>query len=227
MFMPHSATVFAGDNRGGATALVDTLVLQEGTSSHPYVLSRKLIEGRSATRNLADAVHFFGMLHGRHPGLVDLAANHSVDPAERHWLDQATRAFARERSYLSALGSAAGPMPSTHGQQQCEQAVLAQSHAITMLGHSERRGCALGAALALALDWRAIRAMLDAAGARLDVPAQPALLPDLHETADLIASFDDEPAASRALLFGAQQLLAQHRGLWDLLATRESVREDF
>jgi hypothetical protein len=96
-----------------------------------------------------------------------------------------------------------------------------------MLGDSERRGCALGAAIALALDWRAIRAMLDAAGARLDVPATPAQLPDLLETADLITALGNTSATERAMMFGAQQLLAQHRGLWDLLATRESVREDY
>jgi hypothetical protein len=225
--MAHSATAQTGHKADGTASLLDTLVMQEGTASHPFVLSRKLVEGRWATRNLADAVHFFGMLHGRHPGLVDLAVNHSVDAGERQWLDQAMRAFARERSYLSALGSAAGPMPSTPGQQHCEQAVLAQGHAIMMLGHSERRGCALGASLALALDWRAIRAVLDAAGARLDVAATPAQLPDLMETADLIAALGENPATERAMLFGAQQLLAQHRGLWDLLATRESVREDY
>lgn len=213
------------DSVGTGAALLDALVMSEGSVSHPYVLSRKLVDGRGATRNLADAVHFFGMLHGRHPALVDLAAHHSVEPAERHWLDQATRAFARERAYLSALGSAAGPMPSTPGQQQCEQAVLAQSHAIVMLGESERRGCALGAAIALALDWRAVRAVLDSAGARLDVSATPAQLPDLIETAQLIDALTAETVVQRALLFGAQQLLAQHRGLWDLLSTRESVRE--
>ncbi len=214
-----------GAKTGNGAALLDALVMREGSASHPFVLSRKLVDGRWATRNLADAVHFFGMLHGRHPALVDLAANHSVEPGERHWLDQATRAFARERAYLSTLASAAGPMPSTQGQQQCEQAVLAQSHAIVMLGESERRGCALGAAIALALDWRSVRAVLDATGARLDVAAMPAQLPDLIETGQLIDAVATEPAAERAMMFGAQQLLAQHRGLWDLLSTRESVRD--
>jgi hypothetical protein len=217
----------ATDSVGKGAALFDSLVTSEGSASHPFVLSRKLVDGRWATRNLADAVHFFGMLHGRYPALVDLAANHSVDPTERQWLEQATRAFARERAYLSALGSAAGPMPSTPGQQQCEQAVLAQSHAIVMLGESERRGCALGAAIALTLDWRSIRAVLDATGARLDVAAVPAQLPDLIATAQLIDAIAAEPAAERAMLFGAQQLLAQHRGLWDLLATRENVRDHY
>lgn len=205
--------------------LLDALVMQGGTASHPYVLSRKLIDGRNATRNLADAVHFFGILHGRQPALVDLAAATMVEPLEREWIDLAARAFARERAYLSRLSVAAGPMPSTVGQMQCEATVLAQSHAIAMLGESERRGCAMGAALALALDWRAVRAVLDSAGARLDVPAQPAALPDLIVTARLIAQAVANPVIERAMMFGARQMLAQHRGLWDLLGTREAVRE--
>lgn len=206
------------------TRAIDALVTAEGASGHPYVLSRKLVDGRDATRNLADAVHFFGLLHGRHPGLMDHAIARAVHPDERRWLDSAMSAFARERAYLSALSSAAGPMPSTAGQQQCEQTVLAQGHAIDMLGQSERAGCALGAAVALALDWRAIRSVLDAAAARLDVPARPASLPDLHETVALLDKLSGSRSAERAMLFGAQQLLAQHRGMWDLLATRESVR---
>jgi hypothetical protein len=206
------------------TRAIDALVTAEGAAAHPYVLSRKLVEGRDATRNLADTVHFFGLLHGRQPGLMDHAAARAVQAEERHWVESAINAFARERAYLSALSSAAGPMPSTAGQQQCEQTVLAQGHAIDMLGRSERAGCALGAAIALALDWRAVRSVLDAAAARLDVPARPASLPDLHETVALLDKLSGARSSERAMLFGAQQLLAQHRGMWDLLATRESVR---
>ena len=206
------------------TRALDALVTSDGAGAHSYVLSRKLVDGRDATRNLADAVHFFGLLHGRQPGLIALAAARAIRPEERRWLEVATQAFARERAYLSALASAAGPIPSTAGQQQCEQTTIAQSHAIDMLGQSERVGTALGAAIAMALDWRAIRAVLDAAAARLDVPARPAALPDLHETIALIDASHGTASLERAMLFGAQQLLAQHRGLWDLLATREDVR---
>lgn len=206
------------------TRAIDALVTADGAGAHPYVLSRKLVDGRDATRNLADTVHFFGLLHGRQPGLVDHAAMRAVDTDERRWFDAATHAFSRERAYLSALSSAAGPIPSTAGQQQCEQTVLAQGHAIDMLGQSERAGTALGAAIALALDWRAIRAVLDTAADRLDVSARPASLPDLHETIALISARSGMGSIERAMLFGAQQLLAQHSGLWDLLATREEVR---
>lgn len=209
------------------TRAIDALATNDGTGAHPYVQSGKLIQGRGATRNLADAVHFFGLLHGRSPGLVDHASARATSPEERHWFEQAVTAFGRERAYLSSLGVGAGPMPSTAGQQQCESTALAQGHAIDMLGRSERAGCALGAAIALALDWRAIRAVLDSAAARLDVTARPAALPDLHETIALITSYAGSQSVERAMLFGAQQLLAQHRGMWDLLSTRESVREDY
>ncbi len=208
----------------GLTSAIDALVTSDGAAAHDYVLSRKLVDGRNATRNLADAVHFFGLLHGRQPGVMELASARAVRADERHWFDQANGAFARERAYLSSLSSAAGPIPSTSGQQQCEATALAQGHAIEMLGRSERSGCALGAAIAMALDWRAIRAVLDAAAQRLEVAARPAALPDLHETIALIDSVEGNPAVERAMLFGAQQLLAQHRGMWDLLATREMVR---
>ncbi len=203
---------------------IDSLVSADGSVAHSYVVSRQLIEGRDATRNLADAVHFFCLLHGRHPGVVDYAAERVVDDAARHWADTAVSAFVRERAYLTTLASAAGPMPSTPGQQQCEATVLAQGHALDMLGQSERAGCAMGALVALTLDWRAVRAVLNAAGARLDVAARPAALPDLNETSALIASYSNDTAYQRAFVFGAEQLLAQHRGLWDLLAARVDAR---
>ncbi len=206
---------------------IDALVTQDGSMAHPYVQSRKLIEGRGATRNLADAVHFFGLLHGRHPGLMDHAAGRSVTAQDRHWMEQGIAAFARERTYLAALSVGAGPMPSTPGQQQCETTALAQSHAIDMLGQSERAGCALGAAIALALDWRSVRTVLDTAAERLDVRPVPTALPDLHETITLVESKSGQGGTERAILFGVQQLLAQHRGMWDMLATRESVRDEF
>lgn len=205
---------------------IDALVTNEGTISHPYVASRKLVEGRAATRNLADAVHFFSLLHGRHPGLMDFAAARVAQGEDRNWAEQAVDAFGRERAYLAALAVGAGPMPSTAGQHQCETTVIAQGHAIDMLGQSERNGCALGAAIALALDWRAIRAVLDAAAQRLDVKPMVAHLPDLQQTMALIAQKSGNAAVERALLFGAQQMLSQHRGLWDMLAMRESVREE-
>jgi hypothetical protein len=35
------------------------------------------------------------------------------------------------------------------------------------------------------------------------------------------------PAMERAISFGAQQILAQHRGLWDLLEARQLARGEY
>jgi hypothetical protein len=40
------------------------------------------------------------------------------------------------------------------------------------------------------------------------------------------AAFDDSPS-DRALAFGGEQLLLQHRGLFDLLEARASARGDY
>ncbi|MBD3783838.1 MAG: MFS transporter [Micrococcales bacterium] len=100
-----------------------------------------------------------------------------------------------------------------------------QRHALEMLARSERRGCALGAAAALVLDWRAIRNVVDAAAQRFGVTLTPPALPSMRQTMGMMQTIDS-PAVERAMLFGAQQLLIQHRGLWDLLEARSGARVD-
>ncbi len=92
-----------------------------------------------------------------------------------------------------------------------------------MLARSDRNGCALGAAMALALDWRAARAVIDAAAQRFGVPLTPPALPSPRQTLAL-ADAADSPGVERAMVFGAQQLLVQHRGLWSLLEARSEAR---
>jgi hypothetical protein len=78
--------------------------------------------------------------------------------------------------------------------------------------------------LAFALDWSPVRAVLDAAGRRLGIELPPSRMDgetDLRAVADVAG---EAPATERALLFGAQQLALQHRGLWDLLEARQQAR---
>lgn len=199
-------------------------VAEHGTGSHDYPLSEALLKGPHAARNLSDAVHFLCMLHGRQPGVIDHASNRSVEPAARAWFGEALDRFGAERSLLAKLAVAAGPIPSTAGAGDTEAAVISQRHAIEMLAQSERNGCALGAALAVALDWRHIRNVLDVAAQRFGVEVLPYALGDpagIREVADAIAA---NPAAERAILFGAEQIAIQHRGLWDLLEARQQAR---
>ena len=205
---------------GQATEALLARVHGDGSAAHPYLASETLRSGPEAVRNLADAAHHLCMLHGRLPGVIDHAVARVRQPGARIWMEAAAGAFAEERSLLTRLAVATGPLPSTPGQAECEAAVLQQRHALAMLAQSERDGCALGAAVALVLDWQAIRIVLDAAAKRVSIEPLPCRLPDAAAL-DLSAP---APAFERAFAFGSQQLLAQHRGLWDLLEAREAAR---
>lgn len=201
------------------------LLERDGSSGHAYVGSDELNTDREAARNLADAAHFLSILHGQHPGVVELASMKTALPQARNWLEQAERGFASERLFLSQLVVAAGPLPSTPDHDKSEAAVLNQRHAIETLARSERAGCALGAAMALALDWPPIRAVLIAAAEKLDVEAPRSALPVDGDTFALADALDADPAIHRAVAFGAEQILAQHRGLWNLLEARVAARD--
>ena len=204
--------------------LLTTLVRNEGSAAHPLLLSRMLLDGPAAARNFADAVHYLTELHGRHPGVIDYATERERHPAAQGWLQEAAIGFAQERAALTQMVVAAGPLPSTPGQAESEAAVLQQAHALDMLAQSDRHGTALGAALALALDWKAIRSVLDAASARLGMHLPACALPDERETRAVILAVADTSRIERAIGFGARQMLAQHRGLWDLLDARRAAR---
>jgi hypothetical protein len=215
-----------GATRDTADTLL-ALVRAEGTAAHGHPASDVLIKGHESARNVADIVHLLCLLHGRHPGVVDHAAARAGDGATHDFLVTAADAFSDERALLTKLVVAVGPLPSTPGQADTETAVLAQHHAIDMLAQSERGGCAFGAALAVVADWSAIRAVLDMAAKRLSLDVSATRLPDASEIATAIRSADNNPAADRAMLFGAQQIIAQHRGLWDLLEARAIARSNY
>jgi hypothetical protein len=204
--------------------LLVSLVAAEGSAGHLYPQSSELTGGREAVRNLADAAHYLCVLHGRFPGVIDHAASKTAHPAALGWLSAAAEAIAAERALLTRLAVATGPLPSTPGQAECEAAVLQQRHALDMLARSDRAGCALGAAFALVLDWRAIRAVLEAAARRMSIAPGDCALPDEDETRTVAMIVAESTSFERAMSFGAQQLLAQHRGLWDLLEARQAAR---
>jgi hypothetical protein len=208
----------------GTGELLLVCVADHGSAGHPYFASEALVAGADSARNLADAVHFLCALHGRHPGIVDHAAGRTVDPDARAWLVAAGEAMAGERLYLTRLAVAAGPAPSTPGGSEAEAAVVAQRSALATLAQSDRHGCALGAALAFAADWSPVRGLLDAAARRLGVEAPPRRLGQADELRALADAAGRSAAAERAMLFGAQQLALQHRGLWDLLEARREAR---
>lgn len=201
-------------------------VAEAGCARHPHL--EALIDGARphAGRDLADAVHLLCHLHGRHPGLIELALGHVAQDAAHDWLAETSDAFERERLYLVRLTAAVGPLPSTPGAAETEASLMAQRNALEILASSERTGCALGAATALVSDWWAIRRLLDRAAARTGLDAPAPMLPDYASLVEIIGRSADT-SNSRALVFGADQLLLQHRALFDLLEARASARSDW
>jgi len=202
-------------------------VAGEGCARHPYLSALLEASGPHTGRDLSDAVHLLCSLHGRYPGLIELALQRSSSGPAQVWLSQASEAFERERLYLVRLTSAVGPLPSTPGAAETESSLVAARHALETLAHSERKGCALGAATALVGDWWPIRRLLDRAAARVGIQSPAPSLPDEESVIEVINSSSDALAGDRALAFGSEQLLLQHRALLDLLEARAEARGDY
>lgn len=213
---------------GGGWDVIASLAASDGSAGHPHLA--RLSRSGAAQRDLADAVHAICAVHGRTTDLFDEATRHRGDAPGANgvvpaWIAVATDGFAAERAYLATLTAAAGPLPSTPGQAETDAALVAQRHAFDMLAHSDRAGCATGAAVALVIDWYAFRDAMDVAANRFGVTAPAMSLPDEIEVATIVATLSDSSALQRAMAFGAQQVFAQHRGLWDLLEARASARD--
>jgi hypothetical protein len=218
-------TAVPRSSEGDVGNVIAALVAADGTGAHVYAHPASASRLAASIANLADAAHYLCMLHGRHPGVIDHAASRTVDNAARSWLLQASDAFAAERAFLTQVTVAVGPLPSTSGQDQCDATVLQQRHALDMLAQSDRRGCAMGAAIALVLDWRAVRKVLEVAALRVGIEPPPSLIPTSSATLAVAKALGTDENITRALHFGARQLLGQHRGLWDLLQARASIRQ--
>ena len=183
--------------------------------------------GPHAGRDLADAVHLLCSLHGRYPGLIELALQLCPAGSTQEWLSRASEAFERERLYLVRVTSAVGPLPSTPAAAETESSLSAARHALETLANSERKGCALGAATALVGDWWPIRRLLDRAATRAGLECPAPSLPDEASVVGVIGGACDDSSIDRALAFGGEQLLLQHRALFDLLEARASARGDY
>lgn len=204
--------------------LLTSLVAGEGSATHAWLHSPELNASADATRNLSDMLHLLTMLHGPQSGLIELVAEHNVWPGGDAWLAQAARGFANERGNLGQLIVAAGPVPSTPGEAATMSALLAQRQAMATIARSDRFGCAIGAVVGLLLDWLPIRAVMETAAERLNVPFAPLRLPSEEETAQVLASMPEQPRLERTLVFGARQIMLHHQCLLDLLATRAGAR---
>lgn len=169
---------------------------------------------------LADISHFMHISHGRHPGIIDYAAHKIVDNAARNWLIQAIEGMAAERAFLNKLTVTAGPIRRLNGQDKVNAIVENQAKSFQMLSTSDRKGCPAGAVIAFVVDWHETRNLLCIVAREIGVEPAPLLLPPVDACAELAGQLDDGAAYRRAMAFGAQQILAQQRGLWQLIVAR-------
>ena len=139
-------------------------------------------------------MHLLCSLHGRYPGLIEIALQRCPKGPVQDWLARASDAFERERLYLVRLTSAVGPLPSTPGAAETEASLVAARHALETLAMSERNGCALGAATALVGDWWPIRRLLDRAATRVGIESPAPSLPD---EASVVAVIDQRRRDAR------------------------------
>ena len=199
-------------------------VAAEGTTRHRHLNALLEVSGGHLARDFADSIHLLCGLHGRHPSVVELALSQAGKGPAKEWLARAAEGFERERLSLVRLTSAVGPLPSTPGAAETDATLNAQRNALEILATSERRGCSLGAAVALVGDWWPVRRLLDRAASRAGIDSPAPALPDEASIVAAIEAASDTPASERALAFGAEQLLLQHRGLFDLLEARAEAR---
>lgn len=171
---------------------------------------------------VADVAHFINISHGRHPGIIDHAAHKIVDDAARKWLIRAIDAFAVERAFLNALTVAAGPERRHIGENKIAALILGQAKNFEMLATSDRRGCPAGAAMAFVVDWQQTRPLLDRIALHIGMEPEPIALPPEPVCAALATELARDDACTRAMGFGAQQMLGQQRGLWQLIAARHA-----
>jgi hypothetical protein len=224
---PHQAAALVGAQSASVAEVQLARVAGEGCARHSYLNSLLEASGRHSGRDLADAVHLLCSLHGRYPGLIELALQRCPKGPVQDWLARASEGFERERLYLVRLTSAVGPLPSTPGAAETESSLVAARHALETLAMSERSGCALGSATALVGDWWPIRRLLDRAAARAGTESPAPSLPDEASVVVAISRGTETPASARALAFGGEQLLLQHRALFDLLEARAEARGEY
>lgn len=169
---------------------------------------------------LADIAHFMHILHGRHPGVVEYAAQSIMDDVARDWLIQAIDGMLGERAFLNELTVTAGPIRRLARQDSINALIESQAKNFQMLASSDRKGCAAGAAIAFLLDWHQTRPLLDIVADQMGIAPPTSTLPSVAECALLARKLDGADSYRRAMTFGGEQTLAQQRCLWQLVVAR-------
>lgn len=201
------------------------LFANNGSKSVPYFKYITQNFKNLQALDVSDIAHFLCVLHGSYPGVVDYTFEKISNENSSTWLIDSMNGFAAERAFLTKLTVAAGPITGVGQYDQSEVTVHNQRKALQMLSQSDRSGCAIGASIAVILDWHAIRPVLDSIALKLGIKPQSFLLPSIEKTQELYNFLISSALIKRAMNFGIDQILSQHRGLWELLEARHNTRE--
>ena len=205
-------------------------VAGDGCARHPYLAMHCWrLPDRTSGRDLADAVHLLCSLHGRYPGLIELALADCVrrDPPRT----------GSSRASRSVRARAALPRPGDLRRRPAAKHAGRRRDRIEPVRGAPRARNARAIPNARAARW-ARRPRWSATGGRsagcstaprpapgLECPAPS--LPDEASVVGVIGGACDDSASDRALAFGGEQLLLQHRALFDLLEARAEARGDY
>lgn len=174
---------------------------------------------------VADIAHYLCVAHGKHPGIIEHAMSKIIDDCSREWLVKAADGFTRERIYLTELTVAAGPITRIIGQDETDMLIVNQSKHYKMLASSDRKGCPIGAAAAFIIDWHHIRQLMDLMALYLNITIPSNSLPSDNETVLMINEYAISENITRAVNFGADQILSQQRAFWNLIRARATSRK--
>ena len=186
------------------------------------------LPGRTRGRDLADAVHLLCSLHGRYPGLVELALA-ALPQGRCSGLADPRLGRLRARAALPRPPDFGGRPDAEHagrGRDRVQPgcgAPRARDPGDVGAERLRARRC-YGSGRRLVAD----PPRCSTAPRRASAPKRrPRRCPTKPRWSAIIDTRPENPASARALAFGGEQLLLQHRALFDLLEARAEARGDY
>ncbi len=185
------------------------------------------------TALIADFAHFFEIAHHGWPASALGIISRDIGLTGESDHEAVLGAALADVKAMHGLAIAVGSPSLIGGLTNAETAARANHMQLQTLLLSERRGCALGTVIAMALAWQPtahtingiIRLCRDRDG-KSDLPLMSADTPHpagSSRLVDYLGAIADSITIRRGLLFGATQALAIRADLWALLARRASM----
>lgn len=175
--------------------------------------------------DVADLAHALTVTHGGLPNIFDLASLRSDAQSLRNHLVTCSNSFQDWRRFLSALTSKAGPAPSLTDDAAHMVSLVQTKQGIQLLGESERKGCAIGAAFAMLNDWQIVLPESFKFAARLDIVEGIALPPRTSAIIEEMECLEPSAAELRAMSFGADQFYQLNDAFFRHLEARRKARK--